>query len=313
MDELDPSTLDELGRIVLSRYESILTEMQQMADKQIEELAAAGDARASGVAAPSVNQIFYSSQVSWENIWMDKVEECVHGAARQLRRPPQQVDVDKCEEAAAAASIGWAEWRTSPALRAVKEAVWRQVQRYFRDCRVALPADATIDAVHIWANVQRDRSWHYPHVHGGSLISGTLYVATPPGAGRLVFKDPRRAHGEMIASAEDLGDRSDLGAFDTDGALSIRAGLLALFPPWLEHYVGATPAGTRVSISFNLPGAWATLAAGTVRQTADKDLIKRTRARGVPSITAPLTEIARRERREHPRNIAPSTASRTSH
>ena len=100
---------------------------------------------------------------------------------------------------------------------------------------------------------------------------------------------------------------SDTGSFEAEAALDLSPGLLALFPPWLEHYVAHTPGGaeapggggSRVSISFNLPGSWQVLAGATVAQPRDRGLYRIAAPQLVPSITKPTTdqERARKSRR----------------
>src|SRR6185295_15546375 len=43
----------------------------------------------------------------------------------------------------------------------------------------------------IWLNVMQSGAVHTAHIHPGSVISGTYYVAAPKGAGALKLEDPR--------------------------------------------------------------------------------------------------------------------------
>src|SRR3954462_11048593 len=43
----------------------------------------------------------------------------------------------------------------------------------------------------LWVNVMEQGAIHAPHIHPHSVISGTYYVAVPPGSGPIRFEDPR--------------------------------------------------------------------------------------------------------------------------
>ncbi len=43
----------------------------------------------------------------------------------------------------------------------------------------------------LWANVLMPGGAHSGHIHPNSVLSGTVYVETPKGAGALRFEDPR--------------------------------------------------------------------------------------------------------------------------
>src|SRR5215212_4378873 len=43
----------------------------------------------------------------------------------------------------------------------------------------------------LWVNVLKPGGAHSGHIHPHSVISGTVYVATPPGASALKLEDPR--------------------------------------------------------------------------------------------------------------------------
>jgi len=94
----------------------------------------------------------------------------------------------------------------------------------------------------VWAGVHEECKWHLRHVHDEALVAGSFYVSTPPGAGALVFDDPRGVlrwppiqHNRIQHVPE--------------------AGELVLFPPWLTHSVqpscgvGAKP---RVVLAFDV-------------------------------------------------------------
>jgi uncharacterized protein (TIGR02466 family) len=43
----------------------------------------------------------------------------------------------------------------------------------------------------LWINLLRPGGAHSGHIHPHSVLSGTVYVSTPPGAGAIRFEDPR--------------------------------------------------------------------------------------------------------------------------
>ena len=49
----------------------------------------------------------------------------------------------------------------------------------------------------LWVNILRPGGAHSGHIHPHSVVSGTLYVETPPGAGAIRFEDPRGGNTEF--------------------------------------------------------------------------------------------------------------------
>jgi uncharacterized protein (TIGR02466 family) len=93
----------------------------------------------------------------------------------------------------------------------------------------------------IWANLLKGGGHHSGHIHPHSILSGTLYVEVPKGAGAIRFEDPRLPM--MMAAPQ----RPDL--FTT---VQPRPGLLLLWESWLRHEVlTGTGRGDRLSLSFN--------------------------------------------------------------
>ena len=99
-----------------------------------------------------------------------------------------------------------------------------------------------------WVNVLKPGGTHSGHIHPHSVVSGTAYVAVPPGAGPLKLEDPRLPL--MMAAPTRLDDApEDLRSFVY---VPPQEGTILLWESWLRHEV---PPGTakeeRVSISFN--------------------------------------------------------------
>ncbi|WP_158879768.1 TIGR02466 family protein [Rhodanobacter sp. L36] len=97
-----------------------------------------------------------------------------------------------------------------------------------------------------WINMHDRGGFNFLHVHEGCLLCGCFYLKVPKHSGHLVFRDPRAGvvHGAIKGSVPNGY---------TDIHLTPDAGLLVLFPSWMEHYV--EPHGNdepRISISFNV-------------------------------------------------------------
>ena len=99
-----------------------------------------------------------------------------------------------------------------------------------------------------WVNIMPRRVAHGLHLHPLSSISGTYYLATPPGSPGLKLEDPRLER-MMAAPPRRASARADLRPWVV---IPARAGTLVLFESWLRHEVPANSvAGERVSVSFN--------------------------------------------------------------
>ncbi len=99
-----------------------------------------------------------------------------------------------------------------------------------------------------WINLHDRGGFNFLHLHEGSLLSGSFYLQVPPGSGEFVFRDPRPGtiHG-IIKGAVPNGH--------SDVHLTPSAGLLVLFPCWMEHYVEPHESDEpRITIAFNAIG-----------------------------------------------------------
>lgn len=100
----------------------------------------------------------------------------------------------------------------------------------------------------LWVNILKPGAAHSGHVHPHSVLSGTVYVTVPPGAGGLRLEDPRLPL--MMAAPPRLKDAPE--ALQTFVTLDPAPGSLFLWESWLRHEVTPNQAkGERVSISFN--------------------------------------------------------------
>jgi uncharacterized protein (TIGR02466 family) len=103
----------------------------------------------------------------------------------------------------------------------------------------------------LWVNLLAKGAAHSGHIHPHSVLSGTYYVAAPPGAGALRLEDPRlplqMAAPPRRADAPE-GDRSFVTVAPAEGTL-------LMWESWLRHEVLASAhRSPRISVSFNY--AW---------------------------------------------------------
>jgi len=144
--------------------------------------------------------------------------------------------------------------KTLPGIEKVRTAVYELVAQYVaritpRHAGGTLHADVDTS----WININRHADMNRPHTHSG-FASGVFYVdsgGSHANESLLCFLDPRaQARQAALGWAEAVGN----GWMETETMCKIpRAGLLVLFPAWLDHYVlPLRGPGPRISISFNV-------------------------------------------------------------
>ncbi|WP_106639040.1 TIGR02466 family protein [Allosphingosinicella vermicomposti] len=100
----------------------------------------------------------------------------------------------------------------------------------------------------LWVNVMKPGATHSGHIHPHSIISGTLYIAVPPGSGALKLEDPRLPM--MMAAPPRRADASE--DLQTFVYAEPQPGTIFLWESWLRHEVMPSAAkAERISISFN--------------------------------------------------------------
>ena len=100
----------------------------------------------------------------------------------------------------------------------------------------------------LWVNILKPGAAHSGHVHPHSVISGTVYVATPKGASALKLEDPRLPL--MMAAPPRRADAPE--AARAFVYLKPEPGTVLMWESWLRHEVPANQAkAPRISISFN--------------------------------------------------------------
>jgi len=140
-----------------------------------------------------------------------------------------------------------------PTRASVFDALKRKLDRHARafasDLALDLGPRGRLLLDSLWVNVLDPGRAHSGHIHPHSVLSGTIYVSVPKGAGGLRLEDPRLPL--MMAAPTPMPDAPEtLRRFVT---LEPAPGRLFLWESWLRHEVLAGR-GRRISISFNY--AW---------------------------------------------------------
>jgi len=123
----------------------------------------------------------------------------------------------------------------------------RHVARFARDCAFDL-GGKRLKLDNIWVNILKPGGTHSGHIHPHGVVSGTMYVAVPPGSGALRLEDPRLPI-MMAAPPRDPAAGEDFASFVY---AEPTAGTVFLWESWLRHEVMPNAAREdRISISFN--------------------------------------------------------------
>jgi uncharacterized protein (TIGR02466 family) len=140
--------------------------------------------------------------------------------------------------------------RRASAFAELKKRLDRHAAAFARELHLDLGGRRlTLDS--LWVNVLKPGGAHSGHLHPHSVLSGTYYVAVPPGASALKLEDPRLPM-MMAAPPRQAEAPEDARTFVYVPA---EAGAVLMWESWLRHEVPANAARTdRISISFNY--AW---------------------------------------------------------
>ncbi|HYE43602.1 MAG TPA: TIGR02466 family protein [Caulobacteraceae bacterium] len=130
----------------------------------------------------------------------------------------------------------------------LKRKLDRHVAAYAEELALDLGPRGRLVLDSLWVNVLKPGAAHSGHIHPHSVISGTAYVVTPPGASALRLEDPRLAM--MMAAPKRRADAPE----DQRPFVSLKPepGTVFLWESWLRHEVPANAArAPRISVSFN--------------------------------------------------------------
>ena len=143
-----------------------------------------------------------------------------------------------------------------PAFADLKRHLDRHVAAFARDCGFDLAngrgGERRLKLDSLWVNVLKPGGSHSGHLHPNSVVSGTVYIAVPPGSGALRLEDPRLPM--MMAAPPRLPDAAE--ALRPFVHAKPAAGAVFLWESWLRHEVMPStapnrPGCERISASFN--------------------------------------------------------------
>ena len=127
-----------------------------------------------------------------------------------------------------------------PAFADLKRLLDRHVAAFAAECGFEL-GGRRLKLDSLWVNLLKAGGAHSGHIHPHSVVSGTCYVAVPPGSGALKLEDPRLPM--LMAAPPRPG---------TFVYAEPREGSVFLWESWLRHEVMPNAGkGERMSVSFN--------------------------------------------------------------
>ena len=130
--------------------------------------------------------------------------------------------------------------KRDPAFAELKRRLDRHVSHFATDCGFEL-GGRSLKLDSLWVNLLKPGGAHSGHIHPHSVVSGTVYVAVPPGSGALRLEDPRLP---MLMAAPPRPN--------TFVYAEPEEGSVFLWESWLRHEVMPhTGKGERMSVSFN--------------------------------------------------------------
>ncbi len=134
-----------------------------------------------------------------------------------------------------------------PVFADLKRLLDRHVARFADACAFEL-GGKRLKLDSLWVNLLKSGGHHGAHLHPHSVVSGTLYVTMPEGAGGLKLEDPRLP---MLMAAPPRRPDAPAG-MATFQTVRPEPGTVLLWESWLRHEVVTNAAkGDRISISFN--------------------------------------------------------------
>ena len=134
-----------------------------------------------------------------------------------------------------------------PAFADLKRLLDRHVARFAQACHFEL-AGKKLKLDSLWVNVLDGKGGHGAHLHPHSVVSGTLYLALPPGSRGLKLEDPRLAM--MMAAPTRREDAPEM--LQTFIEIAPEPGTVLLWESWMRHEVPpGSGSSKRISVSFN--------------------------------------------------------------
>jgi uncharacterized protein (TIGR02466 family) len=149
---------------------------------------------------------------------------------------------------------GYTSYASVPDLAASAEVFARlktRLDAHADACRAALGLDLEglrLELSGFWINILPPGEGHSSHLHPYNVLSGTFYVASPPGADTLKLEDPRLPL--MMSAPARTADAAEF--VQPFVYVRVAPGTVLLWESWLRHEVPPNRAATpRMSVSFN--------------------------------------------------------------
>ncbi len=137
--------------------------------------------------------------------------------------------------------------RRDPRFAELVRLLSRHVAAFAEECAMDL-GGRRLKLDSLWVNLLKPGGAHSGHIHPHSIVSGTVYVAVPPGSGALKLEDPRLPM--MMAAPPRRDDAPE--ALRNFVYVEPKPGSIFLWESWLRHeVVPGRGKGERISISFN--------------------------------------------------------------
>lgn len=103
-----------------------------------------------------------------------------------------------------------------------------------------------------WLQYNQPASRFVRHDHYGALISGVIYLQTPPNCGNLMFHNPLEARRVTNTFFQRVKQEDTDYNFDHISHTPVKGDMI-MFESWLPHSVGQNLSNeNRISISFNI-------------------------------------------------------------
>ncbi|WP_300391476.1 TIGR02466 family protein [Henriciella sp.] len=181
-----------------------------------------------------------------ESGWLEELED-----ACWMLEDGDQAGHAWCEEKGYPGYTSYASLDDLPSRASIFEALAAKLEEHAWTFAQALHWDMDRDQLSLdalWVNILGEAGHHSGHIHPGSIISGTVYITMPDGAGDIRFEDPRLGL-MMAAPAETDAAPEEARRFVY---VAPKAGDVLMWESWLRHEV--MPSRTeeaRISVSFN--------------------------------------------------------------
>ena len=134
-----------------------------------------------------------------------------------------------------------------PVFADLKKKIDRHVARFAEEAFLDL-GGSKLKLDSLWVNILKPGGGHTNHIHPHSVVSGTVYICVPEGAGRLKLEDPRLPL-MMNAPARHCDAPEMVQPFIY---AEPAPGTIFLWESWLRHEVQPSHAKSdRISVSFN--------------------------------------------------------------